>query len=197
MLLSENNGLPHIGLPLLQHGLDQITGKPGAHGPLPVLLNGGVGPHIPVKNGKFVSHALLEIVQKRRLILRPVIVGQLIGQHIGAAHALALQHGHCKPVKHQHTQHHHCGNAHAQHDRHQVSYLAADAFRLVMPASGLRMVRSHITSLLHVLFYKVLIRTYVHTILYFIDFCRKIQAVIFIKSAGVHQSSSGQFVQNC
>ena len=128
MVLPQNGRLAHIGLSLFQHDSGQLVGKPGAHGPLPVLLNRGIGPFVPMEYGEFTAHLFAEGVQKRRPVLRPVVICQFIGQHVGSAYAHILHHGHGKPVEHPYTEHHHHGYAHRQHQGHQVPNLPADPF---------------------------------------------------------------------
>ena len=135
MLLPQNGSLPHIAFALREHDLRNAAGETGAHSPLPVLLNGGVGPLVPMEDGKLTAHLLLERVQKRRLVVTAGIGGQLIGQHVCAADTFLLHHGHGEPVEHQHTQHHHQGDAHAQHRRNQIPHLAANTLHLLFIVS--------------------------------------------------------------
>ena len=128
MIFTQNRRLAHICLPLLQYHPGQLIGKPGAHGPLSVLLDCGIGPLVSVEYGKFTSHLAAEGIQKLRLVLRPCIILQFIGQYIGSAYTYILHHGHGKPVKHQYTEHHHYDYAHSKHQRHQVPHLTADSF---------------------------------------------------------------------
>ena len=128
MVLPQDGCPAYIRLPLFQHDLGKLVGKPGAHRPLPVLLNRGVGPLVSMEYGEFAAHLPAEGVQKRRLVLRPLVICQFIGQHIRSAYAHILHHGHGKPVEHPYTEHHHHGYAHPQHQRHQVPHLAPDPF---------------------------------------------------------------------
>ena len=62
MLFSQNCGPPHIAFALLQHHLGKLAGKAGADGSLPILLDRGIGPFVPIENGKLTPHFLLQFV---------------------------------------------------------------------------------------------------------------------------------------
>ena len=60
-----------------------------------------------MEDGKLTSHLRLKVIQERGHILCIVAVSQLIGQHIGPAHAYVLHHGHRETVEHKDTERDH------------------------------------------------------------------------------------------
>ena len=127
VFLIQDRGLAHITLPLLQHDLGQLGGQRGAHDPLSVLDHGGVGPRIPLKNGKLTAHAAFQLIQQLVDIAGPVRLAQNIIEHVRAVGTALFQHIRCQGAEHNHAHAHREYNGDHLHDDDHVAYLFADA----------------------------------------------------------------------